>query len=206
MGHFQRGIQEPLLLHVDGGGGTGKSYLIKVLSSHLQQSVPPGTSSPIWRAAPTGVASNQISGTTLHSLLRLPIDTAWADLSPTHLGNIQKTLRGVQYLVIDEKSMLGLRTLGWIDHRLRQVFPRRNAEFFGGMSLILVGDFFQLPPVMQKPLYYDQGSDPFHAHWRVVHELTSIPRQSIPHRRHYVSRQFHAACLWIELNEIVDDG
>ena len=115
MGHFQRRIQEPLLLHVDGGGGTGKSYLIKVLSSHLQQSVPPGTSSPIWRAAPTGVASNQISGTTLHSLLRLPIDTAWADLSPTHLGNIQKMLRGVQYLVIDEKSMLGLRTLGWID-------------------------------------------------------------------------------------------
>ena len=157
MGHFQRRIQEPLLLHVDGGGGTGKSYLIKVLSSHLQQSVPPGISSPIWRAAPTGVASNQISGTTLHSLLRLPIDTAWADLSPTHLGNIQKMLRGVQYLVIDEKSMLGLRTLGWIDHRLRQVFPRRNAEFFGGMSLILVGDFFQLPPVMQKPLYYNQN-------------------------------------------------
>ena len=39
MGHFMQCIQTPLLLHVDGGGGTGKSYLIKVLSSHLQQAL-----------------------------------------------------------------------------------------------------------------------------------------------------------------------
>ena len=143
-------------MHVDGGGGTGKSYLIKVLSSHLQQSVPPGTPSPIWRAAPTGVASNQISGTTLHSLLHLPVDTQFSPLSPTNIGGLQRKLQGVQYLVIDEKSMLGLRQLGWIDHRLRQIFPHRQEDFFGGMSLIIVGDFFQLPPVAQKPLYYDK--------------------------------------------------
>ena len=156
MGHFQRKIQQQLCLHVDGGGGTGKSYLIKVLSSHLQQSVPPGTPSPIWRAAPTGVASNQISGTTLHSLLHLPVDTQFSPLSPTNIGGLQRKLQGVQYLVIDEKSMLGLRQLGWIDHRLRQIFPHRQDDFFGGMSLIMVGDFFQLPPVAQKPLYYDK--------------------------------------------------
>ncbi|RYC76598.1 hypothetical protein BFJ63_vAg20525, partial [Fusarium oxysporum f. sp. narcissi] len=66
-----------------------------------------------------------------------------------------KKLRDVRYLVIDEKSMLGLRQLSWVDKRLRQVFPGRAADFFGGMSIILVGDFFQLPPVAYKPLYFD---------------------------------------------------
>ncbi|KAI8401489.1 hypothetical protein FOFC_18358 [Fusarium oxysporum] len=154
VGHFQCGSEEQILLHVDGGGGTGKSYMIKVLSSHLQR-LAGDRPSPIWRAAPTGIASNQIMGTTLHSLLRLPVDRAFTELSPADANAIQKKLRDVRYLVIDEKSMLGLRQLSWVDKRLRQVFPGRAADFFGGMSIILVGDFFQLPPVANKPLYFD---------------------------------------------------
>ncbi len=50
----------------------------------------------------------------------------------------------MKYLVIDEKSMLGLKTLGWVDRRLREIFPGRNDEFFGGLSNILVGDFYRL--------------------------------------------------------------
>ncbi|KAL3955881.1 hypothetical protein ACCO45_009900 [Purpureocillium lilacinum] len=146
--------EQQILLHVDGGGGTGKSYLIKVLSSHRQK-LAGNRPSPIWRAAPTGVASNQIMGTTLHSLLRLPVDRAFTELSSADANALQKKLRDVRYLVIDEKSMLGLRQLSWIDKRLRQVFPARAAEFFGGMSIILVCDFFQLPPIANKPLYFD---------------------------------------------------
>ncbi|KAJ6436102.1 ATP-dependent DNA helicase PIF1 [Purpureocillium lavendulum] len=137
VGHFQCGSEEQILLHVDGGGGTGKSYLIKVLSSHLQK-LAGNRPSPIWRAAPTGVASNQIMGTTLHSLLRLPVDRAFTELSPADANALQKKLRDVRYLVIDEKN-----------------FPGRAAEFFGGISIILVGDFFQLPPIANKPLYFD---------------------------------------------------
>ncbi|KAI8411149.1 hypothetical protein FOFC_07743 [Fusarium oxysporum] len=133
IGHFQCGSEEQILLHVDGGGGTGKSYMIKVLSSHLQR-LAGNRPSPIWRAAPTGVASNQIMGTTLHSLLRLPMDRAFTELSPADANAIQKKLRDVRYLVIDE---------------------RKAAEFFGGISIILVGDFFQLPPIANKPLYFD---------------------------------------------------
>ncbi|KID81673.1 ATP-dependent DNA helicase PIF1 [Metarhizium guizhouense ARSEF 977] len=65
-------------------------------------------------------------------------------------------LKDIKYLIIDEKSMLGLRQLSWIDNRLREAFPNRNEEFFGGLNILLVGDFFQLPPVLQKPLYYDK--------------------------------------------------
>jgi hypothetical protein len=77
---LNRGRQpRPLRLQVDGGDGTGKSYMVKVISSHLQaEAATYGRGSPIVRAAPTGVASNQIGGQTLHSLLRLPIDGNYA--------------------------------------------------------------------------------------------------------------------------------
>lgn len=144
----------PLRIQVDGGGGTGKSYLIKVLSSHLQQAAL-GAKSPVIRAAPTGVASNQINGQTLHSLLRLPINNQYKPLSetPTTLNALQRRFNGVHYLIIDEKSMLGLKALAWTDARLREIFPQRRDEVFGGLSVILIGDFFQLPPVLNRALY-----------------------------------------------------
>ncbi|KJK78206.1 hypothetical protein H634G_06379 [Metarhizium anisopliae BRIP 53293] len=159
--HFLTQDRSQLLLHVDGGGGTGKSYLIKLLSAHLQAATG-GRGTPVWRVAPTGVAGNQISGTTLHSLLHLPINKDFRPLSAIDKAQLQKKLKDIQYLIIDEKSMLGLRQLSWIDDRLREAFPHRNEEFFGGLNILLVGDFFQLPPVLQKPLYYDkevQGVD-----------------------------------------------
>ncbi|KAF6523203.1 hypothetical protein HZS61_014731 [Fusarium oxysporum f. sp. conglutinans] len=155
MDHFLTQNPSQLLLHVDGGGGTGKSYLINLLSAHLQAATG-GRGTPVWRAAPTGVAGNQISGTTLHSLLHLPINKDFRPLSPIDKAQLQKKLKDIKYLIIDEKSMLGLRQLSWIDDRLREAFPSRNEEFFGGLNILLVGDFFQLPPVLQKPLYYDK--------------------------------------------------
>ncbi|XP_044714726.1 PIF1-like helicase domain-containing protein [Hirsutella rhossiliensis] len=155
MGHFLTQACSQLLLHVDGGGGTGKSYLINLLSEHLQ-AASGGRGTPVWRAAPTGVAGNQISGTTLHSLLHLPINKDFKPLSAIDKAQLQKKLKNVKYLIVDEKSMLGLRQLSWIDDRLREAFPNRNEEFFGGLNILLVGDFFQLPPVLQKPLYYDK--------------------------------------------------
>jgi hypothetical protein len=99
----------------------------------------------IIRAAPTGVAGNQINGQMLHSLRRLPIDGNYRPLTetPTVLSNLQRVFNGVKYLVIDEKSMLGLKTLGLIDQRLREIFPRSGDKFFGGLSVSLIGDFFQ---------------------------------------------------------------
>ena len=69
---------------------------------------------------------------------------------------LQRKLQDIKYLIIDEKSMLGLRQLSGIDDRLREAFPSRNDEIFGGLNILLVEDFFQLPPVLQKPFYYDK--------------------------------------------------
>src|SRR3569833_2101834 len=110
MGHFLTRDPSQLLLHVDGGGGTGKSYLINLLSAHLQAATR-GRGTPIWRTALTGVAGNQISGTTLHSLLHLPINKDFKTLSPIDKVQLQKKLKDIKYLIIDEKSMLVLRQL-----------------------------------------------------------------------------------------------
>jgi len=48
--------------------------------------------------------------------------------------------------------MVSLKLFSWIDQRLREIFPRRQDEVFGGMRVLIIGDFFQLPPVMAKPL------------------------------------------------------
>ncbi|KAJ3506470.1 hypothetical protein NM208_g16071 [Fusarium decemcellulare] len=155
MGHFLTQDPSQLLVHVDGGGGTGKSYLINLFYAHLQ-SATGGRGTPIWRAAPTGVARNQISGTTLHSLLHLPINKDFKPLSPVNKTQLQKKLKDIKYLIIDKQSMLGLHQLSWVDDRLREAFPNRNKKFFGGLNILLVSDFFQLLPVLQKPLYYDK--------------------------------------------------
>ncbi|OAQ57695.1 ATP-dependent DNA helicase PIF1 [Pochonia chlamydosporia 170] len=155
MNHFLNQEPSQLLLHVDGAGGTGKSYLINLLSAHLQAAAG-RRGTPVWRAAPTGVAGNQIPGTTLHSLLHLPINKAFMPLSAIDNAQLQKKLKDIKYLIINERSMLGLRQLSWIDDRLRDVFQNRNEDFFGGLNILLIGDFFQLHPVLLKPLYYDK--------------------------------------------------
>ncbi|EFZ03292.1 DNA helicase PIF1, ATP-dependent [Metarhizium robertsii ARSEF 23] len=83
-------------------------------------------------------------------------DRNFKPLSAVNKAQFQKKLRDIKYLIIDAKSMLGLRQLSWIDDRLREAFPHRNEEFFGGLNILFVGDFLQLFPVLQKPLYYDK--------------------------------------------------
>ena len=70
-----------------------------------------------------------------------------------HLQQLQQSFSGVDYLIIGEMSMLGGKLHGQIDQRLCQSFPHRVDEALGGCSCMLVGDFGQLPPVMDLPLY-----------------------------------------------------
>ncbi|KAK3896343.1 PIF1-like helicase-domain-containing protein, partial [Staphylotrichum tortipilum] len=151
---------EPILLHVDGRGGTGKSYIIRLLSArldHLARAA--GRPSPVVRAAPTGVAANNISGSTIHSLLRLPISKKGElnTLNATEIGNLQAKLADFLYFIIDEKSMIGLRMLAAISSRMGEVWPRSRGMPFGGRSVLLIGDFFQLPPVAERALYSSAG-------------------------------------------------
>ena len=143
--HAEAEAPPPLRMIVSGTAGTGKSYLIHCLRLILNNR--------LRVAAPTGVAAFNIEGYTLHSLLSLPVKGDYKDLEGERLHRMQQSLANMEYLVIDEMSMVGRKILGQVDKRLRQVFPHHADTVFGGCSCLLFGDFGQLPPVMDLPLY-----------------------------------------------------
>ena len=117
--HFENGssCKQPLRMIVSGTAGTGKSYLIQCLKRLLGNG--------LRVAAPTGVAAFNVDGYTLHSLLGLPIKGDFKELERNRLRNIQESLAAVEYIIIDEMSMIGRKLFGQVDRRLRQVFPHR---------------------------------------------------------------------------------
>ena len=143
--HFTSNSPTPLRLIITGTAGTGKSYLIQCLRLLLSDTHKV--------AAPTGVASFIIDGTTLHTLLHLPTRGDFKELEGDRLLQLQQVMSAIRYIIIDEMSMVGRKVFGEIDRRLRQAFPHHAQEVFGGCSILLFGDFGQLPPVMDLPLY-----------------------------------------------------
>ena len=150
--HFTSTSTTPLHLIITGTAGTGKSYLIQCLRLLLGDTLKV--------AAPAGVASFIIEGSTLHSLLHLPTRGEFKELEGNRLLELQQVMSTIKYIIVDEMSMVGRKVFGQIDCRLRQAFPHHAQEVFGGCSILLFGDFGQLPPVMDLPLYTtDSRSD-----------------------------------------------
>ena len=160
--------QCPSALHVnlDGEGGTGKTHVIEFISVSLDEMWCNGpgngqtiVQSPVLRCAPTGVAAHNISGKTLHSLFRIPVSKGeMADLDTSALQSLQAIFAGVIYLIVDEKSMVSLSLLARIHKRCVKIFPRTANLAFGGLNILLAGDFFQLPPVAARPLFSTKKS------------------------------------------------
>ncbi|EKG09311.1 DNA helicase PIF1 ATP-dependent [Macrophomina phaseolina MS6] len=111
---------QQLNMNIDGKAGAGKSYLIRVLSARLEElAAQNDLPNPIIRAAPTGVAASKMDGSTLHSLLRIPTKGDYTSLTDANAAPVEATFRNCRYLVIDEKSMVSLKLLNWVDQRLR---------------------------------------------------------------------------------------
>jgi hypothetical protein len=132
-----------LLLNVDSVIGSGKSFTVLKTCARLQEiAIQAGKGNPVFRAAPTGIAAFNIIRKTLHSLLRLPVKGKKSDLSPGTLQAMQLLFQFCRFLIIDEKSMIDTKTLAIINERLREIFPAKSGLPFGGLNVLLCGDFF----------------------------------------------------------------
>ena len=108
---------------------------------------------PVKVCAPTGTAARNIKGRTIHSLLKIPVTryNNYVPLHPQALQVLRVEFHGVHTLVIDEISMVSDMMLTIISRRLAEIFD--NNSPFGGINVIVVGDIFQLRPVLGKPVF-----------------------------------------------------
>jgi ATP-dependent DNA helicase PIF1 len=142
---------QPLRINIDGTAGTGKSFLISAISTEmLNLASQDNKPNPVIRIAPTGIAAFGINGMTAHSALSLPVKSSFNPLIPSALAKFQQQWKEIKLLIIDEKSMIGRTMAGMMDSRLRQIV---TDEVMGGVGVLLFGDFAQLPPVGDSPLY-----------------------------------------------------
>ena len=126
-----------------GSAGTGKTYLLNKYIQYLKER---GVDPSI--VAPTGIAASHINGTTIHSFfgigIRENVDEYYVDIL-TQKEFLYKRMKKVKVLIIDEVSMVSPDLFSSIDRILRAF---KNADkSFGGVQLIVSGDFFQLPPI-----------------------------------------------------------
>ena len=168
--HMQQHDAPPLSMLVLGTAGTGKSFLINCLSQLLHNSVT--------ILAPTGVAAANIHGSTLHSHLQFAKLSTFAQLRGPSLQRLQDKFADTRYLIIDEVSMIGCSMLNAINKRLQQAFPQHSDQPFGGCSLILFGDFGQLPPVGDSRLFHPKRNSPTsmlgHVIYRTIQRVTFL--------------------------------
>ena len=100
----------------------------------------------------TGVAANNIGGTTFHTGLGFKSGSDMLEFSPQKLDTARKYLENVELVIVDEMSLVSSDNLYNLHKRLQEIFAT-DEEFFGGRALLLVGDILQLPPIKAGPIF-----------------------------------------------------
>lgn len=128
-----------------GEPGSGKTHTVNEYVAYLRaRGVEPAIT------ASTGIAATHIGGMTIHSWSGIGIKTKLGrhDLNKIASNErIEKRVQRAKVLVIDEVSMLSPGTLLMVDAVCREI--KQRSEPFGGIQVVLVGDFFQLPPIVR---------------------------------------------------------
>lgn len=142
---------------VTGSGGTGKTFWIHSLCETLLRDRYGGSKERFGEAvvlvAPTGIAATAIGGSTINSSLGIGIPVRIEDFDKVRRPQNRRRIAKWEVMVIDEVSMLSGDFLEQLDRVLRSVRPSSAHLPFGGVQIICVGDFYQLPPIFNKAAY-----------------------------------------------------
>ena len=188
---------KPYCLFLSRPGGVGKSHVVKLIHTDtvkLLQCAQQITAEdiPILLTASTGVAAHNIDGMTIHSAFllndRKSNYSTFYGLAADTLNTLQIYLEQLMVLIINEISMVGAETLYKIHMRLQEIKGLNYSDTrFGNVTIIAVGDLYQLPPLKDKKIYDTPGTgydpNPICLHgslWKEnfnFHELKHIVRQ-----------------------------
>lgn len=173
-------------LFLTGKAGTGKSTFLRYIAAT--------TKKKYIILAPTGIAAINAGGSTLHSFFKLPFyPLVPTDIryTPRHIRQTLKynkekikIIRELELLIIDEISMVRADMLDFIDKVLR-IYSGNMREPFGGKQLLMVGDVYQLEPVVTSDAR--QILEPFYpsAFFFYAHVFRQMPLVSIELRKVY---------------------
>ena len=129
-----------------GEPGAGKSHTVNEFTAWLRShGIEPAIT------ASTGIAATHIGGLTIHSWAGIGIKRSLSQYDLDRIASTEhvvKRMRRTKILIIDEVSMLSPTTLSMVDAVCREVFGSSKA--FGGLQVVFVGDFFQLPPILER--------------------------------------------------------
>ena len=190
--------------YITGKAGSGKSTLLAYFRSITQKNTAV--------LAPTGVAAIRVKGQTIHSFFGFPPKV----IQTRHIKKVRQieVLQNLETLIIDEISMVRADVFDAIDYSLR-VHRKKLTQPFGGVQLIVFGDLFQLPPVVNLDesgllqRIYPKGHFFFHsnifldAQFKTL-ELQSIYRQTDDHFIHLLNSVRDGSITTSQLENIND--
>ncbi|XP_078380050.1 uncharacterized protein LOC144662996 [Oculina patagonica] len=164
--HLVKTTSEPFYLFLSGGAGVGKSHLTKVLFQAVYKYLNTRAGVDFHQitailVAPTGKAAYNIQGSTIHTALAVPANQSlkiYKKLDASRLNSLRCKFAGLKIIFIDEVSMVGNSMFNiQINKRLQDIIGTDND--FGGVSIIAVGDLFQLQPVFDGYVFEDLEND-----------------------------------------------
>jgi hypothetical protein len=227
--------KKQLLMIVHGAGGTGKSFVCNQITQfcklHYYEQLSTQEQSELFRnqpnvdsdggagegggyeygfviiAAPTGCAAKLIGGETVHRIFSF-IEYG-SEMTDKQAANSRRLFKHVKMLIIDEVSMLSLKMIDQVNKRLQLIMQKKVA--FGGVHVVLFGDFYQIPPVNGAPVWQsgdeiktniDRNGRTAWLMFNVVIELTQQQRQIDPEAQPFAELLMRARCGSITQDDI----